>query len=156
MDIDHPADPATDTHRSTDLPRSAGAQVSADVPVMRFAPWWEPDLALCGHDPTGGYVETYWTPVLGPASTMTLRWVTHMFELHGGGFEIPFGEFAARIGLGARKGRHSPAARCVDRLRYFNLASIRGEVLIRTHVPSLPAHLRRRLPSELRRSLPRS
>ena len=118
--------------------------------MLRVAPWWDPTLALHGHDPLGDYAETYWTPVLGPAAIVNLRWANRMFVERSNGFEIRFADFARHVGLGSRRGRNSPAARCIDRLQYFGLATVRSRLLVRTHVPDLPTHLRRRLPADLR------
>lgn len=127
--------------------------IASSRPYLRFVPWWDPSTALDGHRPSGSYVETFWTPVLGPASVVAIRWANSMFERHPGGFELTLEEFAARIGLGARKGRNSPARRCLQRLDYFGLASDGDRVAVRTHVPDLPAHLQRRLPPALRAEL---
>lgn len=120
-------------------------------PVIHAMPWWEPELALSGHSPLDVYTETYWTPVLGPASSLALRWFARMFESHHDGFDVGFADFARHLGLGSRRGRNSPAARCVRRLEYFDLARGGERLMVRTHVPDVPPSLIRRLPVDLRR-----
>lgn len=136
---------ATDAGRPA--PRSARA--------LLVLPWWDPDLAVRGHDPRGDYVEAHWLPVLGPSAMSALRWTSRTLSESPLGTEIALRDFARSLGLGSRIGRDSPASRCLDRLCYFGLARSetaaahqRG-IAVRTHVPSLPPHLHRRLPPGL-------
>lgn len=154
-------DPRVETTASprTVAPRSN--RVTSEVLVV--SPWWDPELALSAHDPLGTYVEDHWLPVLGPSALLALRWLTRALAENPPGLEIPMRDFARSLGLGRRTGRDAPASRCLGRLCYFGLArpdrpaaSMRAAntraVAVRTHVPSLPAHLHRRLPAALRSS----
>lgn len=124
--------------------------------VLSLSAWWDPHLAITGHDPRGDYAESHWLPVLGPSALTALRWMSRTLSTHPQGLDIAHRDFARAIGLGDRTGSHAPSVRCLDRLSYFDLARF-GEggptgraLAVRTHVPDLPEHLHRRLPRELR------
>lgn len=141
--------PPTGTSPSGTPDGAAAGQRAALVLVVR--PWWEPGLAMAGHDPLGPYVESHWLPVLGPSAVCALRWMTRRLRDAPEGFQVPHGDFARSLGLGRRGGTHSPSVRCLERLGYFQLvrplaAPVGFGYEVRTHVPDLPPHLLRRLP----------
>lgn len=125
--------------------------------LLSLSAWWDPHLAVTGHDPRGDYAESHWLPVLGPSALLALRWMSRALASHPQGLEVAHRDFARAIGLGDRTGSHAPSVRCLERLCYFDLARSAGAtpagraLAVRTHVPDLPEHLRRRLPRELRR-----
>lgn len=132
-------------------------------PTLSIRPWWEPALAVHGHDPLDPYAETHWLPVLGPSAMCALRWATRRLRSAPQGFETDLREFARCLGLGRRLGANSPARRCLERLCYFHLGRIRhcgtgdpGDnppvlaYAVRTHLPEVPGHLQRKLPRSLR------
>ncbi|MCB1271057.1 MAG: hypothetical protein M9942_06980 [Microthrixaceae bacterium] len=152
-------------------PRNDDARTRSQTLLIR--PWWEPELAVQGHDPLGEYAEVFWLPVLGPSALCALRWLCRRLVSAPEGFEVPHREFARSLGLGSRSGANSPSVRCLERLGYFHLvrslepgsgpmaspgggpASARGPVDsrcfgVRTHLPELPRHLERRLPRSMR------
>jgi hypothetical protein len=124
--------------------------------ILSLCAWWDPELAVVGHDPRGDYTESHWLPVLGPSALLALRWAARTLRAHPQGVEMKHREFARAIGLGARTGPDTPSVRCLERLCYFGLArldldSSTARVLaVRTHVPALPSHLHQRLPRNLR------
>lgn len=118
-------------------------------------PWWDPDLAVHGHDPRGAYAERFWLGVVGPSTLLLLRRLARGFESHPGGFAIDLGDTARALGLGTGTGRNSPIVRTVDRACAFGLARRRGDdtLEVRTHLPDLAPRQVARLPLSVRRSL---
>lgn len=135
-----------------------GASANNSGVVLRLNAWWDPHLAVVGHDPRGDYTESHWLPILGPSALLALRWASSTLRAHPQGLEVKHRDFARAIGLGARSGPDAPSVRCLNRLCYFGLArldldSSTARVLaVRTHVPALPTHLRQRLPRNLRQA----
>lgn len=110
----------------------------------------DPVIDVLGHDARSVYVETYWTPVLGPTSLMLLRRIAGLLEASPDGFPLPLGPTAAALGIGHRGGINSPMTRTLARLVTFGMASIQGDAyavrrtlppLARRHVMRLPGHL---------------
>lgn len=128
--------------------------------VLSLSAWWDPHLAVVGHDPRGEYAESHWLPVLGPSALLALRWASRALRTHPQGLDVNHRDFARALGLGARTGPDAPSVRCLDRLCYFGLArhgpdtSAARSLAVRTHVPDLPEHLHKRLPRELRQATP--
>lgn len=124
--------------------------------VLSLNAWWDPQLAVAGHDPCGDYAESHWLPVLGPTALLALRWSSRALRTHPQGLAVNHRDFARALGLGARTGPDAPSVRCLKRLCYFGLArldhdtSAARSLAVRTHVPALPEHLQKRLPRELR------
>ena len=78
------------------------------------------------------YVRRYWTPILGPGAVADLL----------------------RLATAAVRGRSLPRPLHLGELGRIGLVHESGpRLLVRTHVPALPAALRRRLPPALRREL---
>lgn len=132
------------------------AAATEPAPTLSVVPWWDPHLAIVGHDPLGEYAETHWLPVLGPSALLALRWISRELHRNPAGVVVRHRDFAKALGLGARLGSDAPSVRCLDRLCYFELARADPEakawrgLAVRTHVPTLPQHLHKRLPSRIR------
>lgn len=109
-----------------------------------------------GWDLNHPYVETFWLPTIGPTSTLLLRFVgrnvaTETYKL------FDPAEIAIRLGLSRGTGRHSPVAKTINRLAYFDLATIDSEpedtdlqVTVCSNVPELPPPHQTRWPDYLR------
>jgi hypothetical protein len=113
----------------------------------------DPVIDALGHDARSIYVETYWTPVLGPTSLMLLRRIAGLLEAKPDGFPLPLGPTAAALGIGHRGGANSPMTRTLTRLVTFGMAAIQGDAyavrrtlppLARRHVMRLPGYLAER------------
>ncbi|HSH60416.1 MAG TPA: hypothetical protein VK988_12420 [Acidimicrobiales bacterium] len=120
----------------------------------------DPVIDALGHDARSIYVETYWTPVLGPTSLILLRRIAGWLETKPDGFPLPLGPTAAALGIGHRGGANSPMTRTLTRLVTFGMAAIQGDAyavrrtlppLARRHVMRLPGHLAERHRAESER-----
>ena len=141
------ASPAT---RGTN-PNPGASQQRTESPTLHLECWWDAALARDGHAATGDYVEIYWLPVLGPSTTLLLRWCARRLPPHRTGLALPLAEIARHLGVGRSGARNGPVMRSFERLCHFQLArSIGDRVEVRAHVPELPDRLARRLPQELR------
>jgi len=136
-------------------PEQGGDPAPGLPPLLSVTPWWDPELALSGFDPLGAYVERYWLPILGPASTLTLRRLVRGLADNPSGFSVSVEELARGLGIGTALSRNSPAPRAIERLTYFGMARhVGGSLAVRTHVPAVGQHLVRRLPAALRDTHP--
>ena len=142
-----PAAPSTST--------GSGAAPEDATTRLVVRPWWDPDLAVRGHDPRGAYAERFWLGVIGPSTLFLLRRLARGFETHPGGFAVDVAETARALGLGAGTGRNAPLTRSLDRACAFGLARRRpdGSVEVRTHLPPLARRQVARLPASVRRAL---
>lgn len=123
--------------------------------TLQVRPWWDPELAVAGFPPNSLYFETYWLPILGPASTLALRELSRGLVEEPGGYEIDPVWLARRLGVGRSRSANGPVARAIDRLCYFGLVrtdTVANALEVRTHAPVLPRHLFRHLPPDLRKS----
>lgn len=123
-----------------------------DAVIVR--PWPDPVIDVMGHDPRSHYVETYWLGVLGPSTTWLLRRIAIGFDSRPEGFELDLRDTPRELGLGDRRGRHSPFARALVRLVQFELAQCDGESVleVRRKVPPLTRRQVLRLPPSLQAS----
>lgn len=102
------------------------------------------------------YIETFWLPVIGPTSTLMLRFV---------GRHVPSGDYklfdpaeiAVCLGVSPGTGRNSPLTKTIKRLTYFELAAIDSadddtdfRVTFPSTVPELPLRKQRNWPEYLR------
>jgi hypothetical protein len=103
-----------------------------------------------GYDPRSWYVERFWLSVLGPTSTWLLRRLAAGLDAEPAGFELDVDEAARALGLGGRRGRHSPFQRAVGRCVTFEVARRGGDAVldVRRRLPPLPRrHLMRLTPT---------
>jgi hypothetical protein len=124
--------------------------LSAEVEAIRVVPWPDPVIDTLGHDPRSWYVERFWLSVFGPTSTWLLRRIAAGFDVEPGGFSLDVDDAARALGLGGRRGRHSPFQRAVARCVTFEVARRGGQDLeVRRRLPPLPRRLLVRLPPSL-------
>lgn len=83
------------------------------------------------------YVEMFWLPVIGPTSTLFLRFVGRNVSLESFKLFDP-SEIAVCLGVNGGTGRHSPISKTISRLAYFELVcvdSVVGDTDLRVTVP---------------------
>ncbi|HYA67529.1 MAG TPA: hypothetical protein VED63_02250 [Acidimicrobiales bacterium] len=124
--------------------------IDADAATIRVHPWPDPVIDTLGFDPRSWYVERFWLSVLGPTCTWLLRRIAAGFDVEPEGFDLDVDESARALGLGGRKGRHSPFQRAIGRCVTFEVARPGADLSleVRRHIPPLPRrHLLRLSPS---------
>jgi len=131
--------------RLTDVsgPTGAATDDTADQPAepahLRIVPWRDEVIDRVGHDPRSGYVERFWLGVLGPSTTLLLRRFAAELDHEPEGFELDLDETARRLGLGDKRGRHSPFVRAIGRSCQFRMAQRIGPhtLAVRRRLPPL-------------------
>ena len=118
---------------------------------LRVVPLTDPIIDRRGRPVSDAYVETYWLPILGPSALWALRRIGGWLIDCPDGFAMPHGPLASELGLGHRRGRHSPMIRTLARLVMFEMAALtpNDELAVRRFVPPLPRRLAVRLPGHL-------
>lgn len=118
---------------------------------LTVRPWPDDVIDAVGHHPCSVYVETFWTGVLGPSSTLLLRHLSSTLDAFPEGFELPLGDTARRLGLGDKGGRHSVFVRSVGRLVQFEMAEMSDArtLAVRRRIPPLSRRHLARLPELL-------
>jgi hypothetical protein len=115
----------------------------------------EPERARVGPPIGSEYVESYWTPIIGPSSVALLRLLAR--DASGWahpGRQVPPVELAAYLGLGLGVGKQSPITRTMARLVQFGLAcwlvhDLHRALEVYSHVYPLSPSKLRRLPLDL-------
>lgn len=132
---------------------SGAAIPDAEEAPLRVVAWPDQVIDHLGHDPRSWYVEQFWLPLLGPTSTWFLRRVAAGLDMADGGLTLEREETARALGLGGRRGRHSPFARAVSRCVTFEVARWQDAnvLAVRRKVPPLPRRYVLRLPAPLQR-----
>lgn len=136
-------------------PQSGGQREDSEVPPsIEVRAWWDPDLAIKGHELRGAYVERYWLGVLGPSVVFLLRRMARGLDEHPAGFRIDLADTARAIGLGGGVNRQSPIVRTIDRACMFGAMRrlAPDQLEVRTHLPRLTKRQLERLPQAVRRS----
>lgn len=119
--------------------------------TMTIRPWIDPLIDTLGFDPRSSYVERFWLPTLGPSTTWLLRRIAAGFDHHPDGFELPLADTARELGLGDKRGRHSPFVRALYRTVQFDMAQeADGGLAVRRFLPPLNRRQIVRLPEPLR------
>ena len=115
--------------------------------------WADPVLEQFGHDPRSPYVERYWLPVLGPSTTLLMRYLADRFDDEPDGFRLDLHDVARALGMGSRKGPSAPFFRTLERLAAFGFAQlVEGHIfIVRLHMPTLTRRQLQRLPDGLQR-----
>ena len=110
-----------------------------DELVLHIRPWSDDVVDKLGFDPRSSYVEDFWLPILGPSTTWLLRRLAAGFEYSPDGFGLDLAETARSLGLGDRRGQHSPFVRSINRAVQFGLARVSGpeELSVRRRLPPL-------------------
>jgi hypothetical protein len=136
-----------------ELMTAIAAAPASPPPTLRITPWVDPVVDTVGHDPRSTYVERFWLGVLGPSCVWMLRRVADRFEQEPDGFELDVADLAARIGLGARGGKHSPVQRAFERSCVFGVARPDGQeaFAFRRRLPPLARRQLDRLPAAVQR-----
>jgi hypothetical protein len=100
------------------------------------------------------YVERYWLPMLGPSTTLLLRYLAARLEESPDGFLLDVSESARSLGLSERSGRHSPFFRTIARAIDFSLIRFGplGQMEAKRHLPSITDRQVARLPISLQRT----
>jgi hypothetical protein len=122
--------------------------------TLTITTWLDPVVDALGYDPRSSYVETYWLGILGPSTTWLLRRLVAVLEESPEGREMDLDDTARCLGLSARRGRHSPFRRSVDRLVQFQMARKDADdaLAVRRRVPPLSRRHLVRLPDSLQRA----
>ena len=122
--------------------------------TLTITAWLDPVVDALGYDPRSSYVETYWLGILGPSTTWLLRRLVAVLEESPEGREVDLDDTARCLGLSARRGRHSPFRRSVDRLVQFQLARRDADdaLAVRRRVPPLARRQLLRLPDSLQQA----
>jgi hypothetical protein len=110
-----------------------------DELVVQIRPWTDDVIDKLGFDPRSSYVEDFWLPILGPSTTWFIRRLAAGFEYSPGGFGLDLAETSRSLGLGDRRGQHSPFVRSINRTVHFGLAQVSGpgELSVRRRLPPL-------------------
>lgn len=135
MDLSASPDPS---HNATSP--DPETQLDRLVDRMKVVVWSDPLFEHLGHDPRSTYAERFWLPVIGPTSLWLLRNVAGALDANPGGLDLDLEHTARQIGLGGRRGRHSPFQRATGRLVTFDLARFDSphHLAVRRFVPPLP------------------
>ena len=120
-------------------------------PSVWVEPWSDPITEAAGVPLRSGYVEKYWTSILGPTQVLMLRLVADQLDTHPDGFEMNLADASIRLGVSPNGGKG--ALRALHRLERYRLASA-GHALwaVRRSVPVLSRQQLIRLPHDLRAS----
>ena len=164
------------TPQASEAPCRAGparAPDASEPASLWVVPLADPLVEALGFDPRSWYVEHFWLPVIGPTCTWLLRHVAAGLEGvgpgpvasagadaaagtgHGsdqpGGFTLEVERTALALGVGGRRGRHSPFGRAFGRCVAFDLARFQGPdtLAVRRMLPPLARRHLIRLPPAL-------
>jgi len=108
----------------------------ATVETLSVKPLTDTLVAQLGHDTRSPYTEMFWTPILGPSTTLALRRFAFALAARGP-YQVKVAELGQDLGLGGT-GNHSPIRCSLKRLVQFDVATWGGgELAVRTHVPTL-------------------
>ncbi len=120
-------------------------------PTLHIVAWTDPVIDTLGHDPRSWYVEQFWLPIIGPTSTWLLRRLVARLDDEPDGFDLKIEDAARSLGLGTRRGRHSPLQRALGRCVDFHLARPHGPgaLAVRRRLAPLPRRHLDRLPPTL-------
>jgi hypothetical protein len=141
------------------MERSSLLRWLAEHDPLPVVPLVDPIVEELGHDARSRYAETFWLPVLGPASVVLLRRLADCLDESPEGFLLPLAPAAATIGLGHSGGCNAPLIRTLGRLVTFGIARVNGDglavrrclpPLARRHIVRLPGYLAEQLRSETR------
>lgn len=119
---------------------------------LRLVPLIDPVIESAGYQPRSLYAETYWLPVIGPASLWALRRLAAWVDAEPDGVDVPLADLAHELGLGGGTGRNAPVVRTLARLVFFELAKIdesRNGLAVLRMVPPLARRHMFRLPDHL-------
>lgn len=121
---------------------------------LTVRPWPDAVIDSLGYDPRSSYVETFWLGILGPSTTWLLRRLVAALEDYPEGADLDLDDVARCLGLSARRGRHSPFRRSLDRLTQFQLARPEADEALAVHrrVPPLARRQILRLPHSLQQA----
>lgn len=122
--------------------------------TLTIMAWPDPVIDAVGYDPRSSYVETFWLGILGPSTTWLLRRLVAALEESPEGRVVDLDDTARCLGLSARRGRHSPFRRSVDRLTQFQMArrDAADALAVRRRVPPLARRQVLRLPHSLQQA----
>jgi hypothetical protein len=68
---------------------------------LTVVPLHDPVVEAVGHDPRSAYVESFWTPILGPSAVMGARHLSAQLEDAPEGVTVSLVVLARQLGLGA-------------------------------------------------------
>jgi hypothetical protein len=116
---------------------------------IRVIPLDPPDHLSISHDVRSRYVERFWLGVLGPATTLFLRWAATELDRAPGGFWMDVEQTARQLGL-VSSSRHRPFHRCLSRACTFGHAeSVDPSMLgVRSRLPELTPNQLAKLPDQ--------
>ena len=117
------------------------------LPVVR---WSDPLVETLGYDARSRYVETYWTPAMGPSAIALVRRLNDGLAVGPDGLLVPLGELGLAIGLGGSVHASSRLVLSLARIADFGFAVLDGQrYAIRSALPPLSRRQVARLPQSL-------
>jgi len=122
-------------------------------PTVTIRHWPDQVLDQFGHDPRSNYVERYWLPILGPSSTLLMRFLAARFDEEPDAFELNLREASRCIGVGINNTPGAPFFRTLERVISFGFGQLIDDRLLvmRSRMPSLTRRQVLRLPRKLQR-----
>lgn len=134
-----PQFPLADVSGPADVPTDDRPDQPAEPAHLRIVPWRDEVIDRVGYDPRSAYVERFWLGILGPSTTLLLRRFAAELDHDPDGFELDLDETARRLGLGDKRGRHSPFVRAIGRSCQFRMAQRMGPhtLAVRRRLPPL-------------------
>lgn len=126
------------------------SQLPGHVRIVRL----EDPVLADAHPVGGGYVETYWLPVLGPTATWLARRLAAFVEdlpAHQD-VDVDLLAVAISLGLSASLSANQAMAKSWARLGHFGVIAANGptQAQVRTRLPDVPLRYRDRWPGVLR------
>jgi hypothetical protein len=134
-------------------PRVRNDRLVLTNPTITIRPWPDAVLDQFGHDPRSIYVERYWLPILGPTSTLLMRFLASRFDDEPEGYELNLREASRCIGVGVGQTPGSPFFKTLERVISFGFGQLVDDrlLIVRCRVPSLTRRQVLRLPRRLQR-----
>lgn len=143
---------AVGSSRSTACKKAAGSAAyqgmeNPDHIELHPVRHWRTDVRQAGFPLDHPYVETCWTPIVGPTGVLLVRRASTLW-LESSPARVPTAELARQLGLGRGTGPSSRLSRAVQRLTYFGLAVMPrpGQLNIYTEASPVPDRWLGRLP----------
>ena len=125
--------------------------IAPEITTIGITHWPDPVVEAVGHDLRSPYVERFWTPLLGPSTTLFARQLAAILEASPDGAELDVELSARSLGLSTKGGASSPFLRAIGRTVQFHIARPAGPaaLMVRSRVQTLSHRQLLRLPEAL-------